>query len=238
MTSVIVRELSIGEGSPKICIPIAENNLENIIKAAEQILDSPADLVEWRADWFEYLLDFDKTKEVLKILREILKDIPIIFTIRSKNEGGEKTVDEATYLELNKKAIDTGCVDLIDVEVLSFKTVAKELIDYSHRLAVKVIASHHDFEKTPEKEEMISKLEIMESFGADILKIAVMPKTYEDVESLLAVSDKIEKPLIAISMSELGVKSRLKGAVTFGTVGKASAPGQISAYELKEKLKG
>ena len=94
MSSVIVRELSIGEGGPKICIPIAENNLENIIKAAEQILDSPADLVEWRADWFEYLLDFDKTKDVLKILREILKDIPIIFTIRSKNEGGEIAKNE------------------------------------------------------------------------------------------------------------------------------------------------
>ena len=78
MSSVIVRELSIGEGSPKICIPIAENNLENIIKAAEQILDSPADLVEWRADWFEYLLDFDKTKDVLLTYYEYLRRFLII----------------------------------------------------------------------------------------------------------------------------------------------------------------
>ena len=236
MNPVNVRGLKIGDGCPKICVPIAEKSYEEIVQVAKLIIDSPADFVEWRADWYEDVLDVDKTREVLKALREILGNIPILFTIRTIDEGGEIKIDAGTYLELNKKAIDTTFVDLLDVEVLHFEEDAKELIDYAHKTAVKVIASHHDFEKTPEEEILILKLQSMEKHGADILKIAVMPKTTKDVDMLLKIAKERTYPFVAIAMSELGLKSRLQGAITFGTVGKASAPGQISAHELKKML--
>ena len=241
MKPVVVRSVKIGDGIPKICVPIAEKSLEDIIEAAKQIVESTADLVEWRADWFEDILDFEKVQEVLNGLRNILGEMPILFTIRSLTEGGEKAFDEETYISLNKKAVDTDCADLIDVEVLHYKNAAKELAEYAHKAAVTVIASNHDFEKTPEEEQLISKIESMGLYGADILKIAMMPKTMEDVELLLKVSEKMKtkltNPLVAISMSELGLKSRLVSVITFGTVGKASAPGQISAQELKNMIK-
>lgn len=236
MNPVLVRNIRLGDGTPKICVPIAEKKIEDIVKQAKLIIDSPADMVEWRADWFEDVFDFDKTREVLKALREILGEIPILFTIRTIVEGGEIKVDAETYVELNKKAIDTMLVDLIDVEVLHFDADAKEIINYAHKKAVKVIASHHDFEKTPEEEILIMKLQTMEEFDADVMKVAVMPKVPEDVELLLAIAKDRAYPFVAIAMSKLGIKSRLQGAITFGTVGKASAPGQISVYELKKML--
>ena len=79
----------------------------------------------------------------------------------------------------------------------------------------------------------------------DIAKIAVMPESTQDVEVLMDATATFTKyasvPAIAMSMGELGLASRTTGerfgsAVTFGTAGKASAPGQLPATELKEIL--
>ncbi len=85
----------------------------------------------------------------------------------------------------------------------------------------------------------------MQELGADIAKIAVMPESTQDVEVLMDATATFTKyasvPAIAMSMGELGLASRTTGerfgsAVTFGTAGKASAPGQLPATELKEIL--
>lgn len=251
MNPVVIRGLQIGEGTPKICVPIVEKNEENIIEAAKKILDSPADLVEWRADWFDDVFDFDKVRNVLNGVRKILGDIPILFTFRTKEEGGEKSIDAAEYVKLNKKVIDTGYVDIVDIQIFQYKDVIDELVRHAHMAGIKVIASNHDFQKTPKEEEIVSRLTMMQETEADILKMAVMPNSNRDVLSLLSATEKVvkdnaTKPVVTISMSKKGMISRIVGgtfgsAITFGTVGKASAPGQFPASELKrilELLKG
>ena len=69
-----IRNVKIGEGIPKICIPIVDENTEEIIETVRKIKLSGADLVEWRADFFKDIEDFDKLRQVLEILREILFD--------------------------------------------------------------------------------------------------------------------------------------------------------------------
>lgn len=117
MNPVIIRNIKIGEGIPKICVPVAEISKEDIIAAAKTIQDVPADLVEWCADWFEDVYSFEKVKAVLKELREAIGDIPLLFTFRTAKEGGEKAIEDAVYAKLNKNAAGTGFVDLVDVEV-------------------------------------------------------------------------------------------------------------------------
>ena len=246
MNPVVVRNIEIGKGIPKICVPITGETEEKIIEAAKCLLNYPSDLVEWRADWYQDVFEFEKTKEVLKILRQVLGEKPILFTFRTLTEGGEKDITPEMYLELGKRVVDTGDVDLIDIEIFGQAGVAKELIDYAHMNNVKVIASNHDFDKTPDEEVIISRLTKMQELGADILKMAVMPKTNRDVIRLLAATEKMVReyatqPVVTMSMSKKGVVSRIAGemfgsAITFGTVGKASAPGQISASELKNIL--
>ena len=81
--------------------------------------------------------------------------------------------------------------------------------------------------------------------GADIVKVAMMPRTKADVFNLLEVtedmSNKLKTPVITMSMGKLGAISRLCGefsssAVTFATVGKCSAPGQMPVDKVKECL--
>ena len=246
MNTVKVRNIEIGAGIPKICVPIVGVTREEILAAAENIKSTKADVVEWRVDWYEDIFDFTKTEATMQALREVLGEMPILFTFRTSKEGGEKAIETEAYVELNQNAAKTGLVDLVDVEAFTGDDAVKAVVDIAHENGVKVIASNHDFHKTPEKEEIVSRLRKMQELGADIPKIAVMPQNKKDVLTLLAateemVSEYADRPIITMSMSGTGVISRLCGevfgsALTFGAVGKVSAPGQMGIEDLTTVL--
>lgn len=244
MSAIVeIRNIKIGEGIPKICVPIVETSQEGIRKAAEELKKHPFDMVEWRADFFDGLSDPEKVGEVLCLLRDILEDVPILFTVRTKSEGGEIRMDTEEYLHTNIKAIETGQIDLLDVEILRGDDISFLLVEAAHQAGVKVIASNHDFEKTPRKEELITRLCKMQEIEADIVKIAVMPKTERDVLNLLDATLAMKEihgstPVVTMAMGKLGIVSRVSGqifgsAITFGSAGAISAPGQIQAESLR-----
>lgn len=246
MNPVVVRNIKIGEGIPKICVPIVGVTKEEIIKEAKTFDAIPVDVVEWRVDWFEHVFETDKVKEVLAELREALKEIPILFTFRTSKEGGERAIEPEAYKKLNIAAAESGCVDLVDVEAFTGDEVVKEIIEAVHQHGVKVVASNHDFDKTPAKDDIVGRLCKMQELGADIPKIAVMPKSKEDVLTLLAAAEEMnrkhaDRPIITMSMAGTGVISRLCGevfgsALTFGAAKKASAPGQMGVEDLAQVL--
>ena len=246
MNTVKVRNIEIGAGIPKICVPIVGVTREEILAAAENIKSTKADVVEWRVDWYEDIFDFAKTEATMQALREALGEMPILFTFRTSKEGGEKAIETETYVELNQNAAKTGLIDLVDVEAFTGDEAVKAVVETAHANGVKVIASNHDFHKTPAKEEIVSRLRKMQELGADILKIAVMPQNKKDVLTLLAATEEMaseyaDRPIITMSMSETGVISRLSGevfgsALTFGAVGKVSAPGQMGIEDLTTVL--
>ncbi len=246
MNTVKVRDIEIGAGAPKIIVPIVGKTKEEIIAEAKTFDSIPVDVVEWRADWFEGVFDFAQVKDVLTDLREVLGNTPILMTFRTSKEGGEKAIDDKAYTELNLNAAKSGLVDLIDVEIFTGDAVVREIIDGAHAAGVKVVASNHDFHKTPAKSDIIYRLRKMQDMGADIPKIAVMPQNKRDVLTLLAateemVTDYADRPVITMSMAGTGVISRLCGEVfgssmTFGAAGKASAPGQMGVNDLNTVL--
>ena len=246
MNTIKIRDIEIGAGAPKIIVPIVGVTKEDIINEAKTFDSIPVDVVEWRVDWFEGVFDFAKVEDVLKDLREVLGNIPLLMTFRTSKEGGEKAIEAEAYKELNLNAAKTGYVDLIDVEIFSGDELVKEIIDGAHTAGVKVIASNHDFQKTPAKADIIYRLRKMQDMGADIPKIAVMPQNKKDVLTLLAAteemsSDYADRPIITMSMAGTGVISRLCGEVfgssmTFGAAAKASAPGQMGVNDLQTVL--
>ncbi len=247
MKSITVRKQKIGEGIPKICVPIVGKTSEEISAQARAILSLPVDLVEWRCDWFERADDKESVLGVLNEVRSILGDIPLIFTFRTSDEGGEKEIPIAEYVSLNRAVIESGYADLIDVQMFLGDDVLKSIVEYARSYGMLVIASNHDFQATPEKAEVVFRLQHMRELGADIAKIAVMPNSKEDVETLLAATREVSQnneggPIVTMSMSELGRVSRIEGeiygsAITFGSAGESSAPGQIPAGELARLLR-
>ena len=246
MNTIKVRDIEIGAGAPKIIVPIIGVTKEDILNEAKTFDSIPVDVVEWRVDWFEHVFEFDKVEDVLKDLRNVLGNIPLLLTFRTKKEGGEKAIDTKDYKELNLRAAKTGYVDFIDVEIFTGDDVVKEIIDGAHAAGVRIIASNHDFFKTPAKSDIIYRLRKMQDMGADIPKIAVMPQSKRDVLTLLCateemVTDYADRPIITMSMAGTGVISRLCGEVfgssmTFGAAKKASAPGQMGVNDLNTVL--
>lgn len=246
MSTVTVKNVTIGEGIPKICVPIVANTKKEIIEDALDIINSRVDMVEWRVDWFEGALNIEEVKDVLKKLSSILNQIPLLFTLRTIREGGKIDLNPEAYVEINQAVVATGYVDLIDVEVLAWETIAEKMIDSAHAAGVKVIGSSHQFDSTPSQEEMVNRMRKIQDLGADICKIAVMPNDEIDVIKLLEATAIMrqkyaKKPIITMSMAKTGVVSRITGEIfgsslTFGTVKKASAPGQIDTETLHHLL--
>lgn len=246
MNTVKVRNVEIGVGAPKVIVPIVGVTKEDILSAARSFKGIPLDVVEWRVDWYEDVFDQAKVAEVLSELRTELGDTPLLFTFRTSTEGGEKAIDPKDYADLNVFAAKTGNVDLVDVEIFTGDAIVSQIIDQVHATGVKIVASNHDFDKTPDKADIIYRLRKMQDMGADIPKIAVMPQSKEDVLTLLSATEEMtrcyaDRPIITMSMAGTGVISRLCGEVfgssmTFGAVGKVSAPGQMAVEDLQTIL--
>ncbi|MDD2496085.1 MAG: type I 3-dehydroquinate dehydratase [Tissierellia bacterium] len=246
MNTITIKGITIGENSPKIIVPIVAKTKEDIIDKARSFNKLKIHLVEWRGDFYEDVFNTEDLLNTLKDLRATIPNIPILFTFRTKKEGGEKEISMREYTALNKSVAQSGNADLIDVEIFSGDDVVNENITNIHEAGVLVVGSNHDFFKTPDKDDIVSRLRRMQDMGADILKIAVMPQTAKDVLTLLAATNDMhnkyaDRPIITMSMGPLGVISRLSGEVfgssmTFGAVGTSSAPGQIPVDELVTTL--
>lgn len=247
MANVVeVRGVKIGEGIPKIIVPIVGTTKEEILAAATSFESVRLDIVEWRVDWYQDIFDFAKVEDTMKALRAALGNTPILFTFRTSKEGGEKAISPEDYAELNIRAAQTGLIDMVDVEAFTGDEIVKKIIDGAHAAGVRVVASNHDFGKTPDKDDIVGRLRKMQDLGADIPKIAVMPRSKRDVLVLLSATEEMatdyaDRPIITMSMAGTGLVSRLCGeafgsSCTFGAVGKASAPGQMNAADLDTVL--
>ena len=243
--TVMLRGVEVGAGAPKIIVPIVAATAAGIVDKAREIQNYTFDVVEWRADFYEDVFDTAKVLETLAALRRELGDKPILFTFRTKREGGEKEISPDAYTALNAAVANSGDADAVDVEVFSGDETARANIDAVHAAGRAVVGSNHDFGGTPDKADLLYRLRRMQDLGADIPKIAVMPKSEADVIALLDATQEMhtryaDRPIITMSMGR-GVISRLCGeyfgsAMTFGAVGQVSAPGQIPADELRSVL--
>ena len=238
----VLKNITLGEGRPAVIVPIVETTEEAILAKARELASLPYDITEWRADFFEGLTDKEAVVRILEGLQDILKDKALLFTVRTVKEGGEADLAEDVYIDTLINAAFSGHTDLADVEMLKEEPVVRAVVEACHKAGVYVVGSNHDFHKTPEKEEIVRRLTLMDRLGADVLKIAVMPESKRDVLTLLDATLTMEeqgcsKPVLTMSMSGLGSITRLTGEVfsscaTFGSVGKSSAPGQIPLEKL------
>jgi len=243
--TVKVMDLIFNEGSPKICVPLVGKTDMEILDEIEFLDTVDFDLAEFRADHYEDVEDFPKVQSLLRKIRDKYNK-PLLFTFRTAKEGGVHEMPEEKYFALNRAAMESGAVDLIDVELYSNPEEIKNLIKLAKEKDVKVIMSNHDFFKTPEKDEIVSRLVKMQQYGADITKIAVMPQTEEDVLTLLNATLEMkrckgDRPCITMSMGPLGIISRLSGemagsCMTFAAARQVSAPGQISVKDVRNIL--
>lgn len=244
--SVQIQNLQIGSGMPKICVPLTKTTREDLLSEAEAVKAAAPDLAEWRADFYEDLFQIKEMLDTLEKIAEILAPIPVLFTIRTRNEGGNVSISAEDYAEINLQAAMSQKAALVDVEVFGEEEKKYVLIQKIQATGTKVIASSHNFVETEKRNVLLERFCKMRESNADILKMAVMPQTEEDVTAIMQVTREMtkyytEKPVVSMSMGALGAVSRIQGedfgsAITFATVGAASAPGQYPIRVLREKM--
>jgi len=134
----------------------------------------------------------------------------------------------------------------VSVELRAEEGLRDRIVKQAKDKGVKVIVAFHDFEKTPSVDDIVKTLGECEAAGADVAKVAYMPKTRVDVVNVLAaqVSCGLSTPVIALSMGELGSISRVAGPALGGYLTFAApsgenktAPGQFSVDEMRQLAK-
>ena len=239
--AIKIKNIVIGQGRPKICAIVMGKAKEEILELANKANEVNCDLIEFRADHFSEASDLEKLKEIAKEVRTACKK-PIIFTLRTKGEGGEISCDVSYYKQVLTMIAECFYAELIDVE---YAAVANdnEFVDTLKDFGSYVIISKHDFEKTPRREEIVKIFMDLQNKGADIVKVSFMPNSKKDVLSLInatceaTTNNYVTSPIVAISMGHLGMVTRILGeflesAITFASITKASAPGQINIESL------
>lgn len=245
---VVINDVEFGTGIPKICVPIVEKDEKSILEEALRISQVSCEVVEWRIDFFDEVFDFERIIEVLKKLKETMGPRKVLLvTFRTKEEGGQKDITPELYQVMLEKVIESKYADVVDVELFIGDEIFDRLVQKSRDNGCHIIASNHDFNKTPSCEEIVSRLVKMKDKGADISKIAVMPECMEDVTTLLKATAIMKDrhkdvTVVTMSMGSMGMISRVTGeffgsAMTFGIIDKPSAPGQVEIVKLQEVMK-
>lgn len=162
--------------------------------------------------------------------------IPTLVTVRSEAEGGHCPVERYTEAVESAIALRPAAVD-----VEMGREESARLLDAAKNAGVATVVSAHSWEATPSSQQLDTAFAVMAASGADVVKIAVMPQSMEDVLTLLGATARASQvhdvPVIGIAMGELGRVTRLcagefGSAATFATVGAGSAPGQMTAEQV------
>lgn len=187
-----------------------------------------ADIVELRVDMFEGL------ENIAKIFKEAREkfNLPILATIRHPLEGGIREIKDRAkiYNEI------ISLIDFVDIEIFSDEAEKIRKISSSHGKTM--IASYHRFDKTPTFEELDEIFLKGKRLEANIVKIATMVNSKDDLETLLLFTLKHKNDkIVTIGMGEKGIPSRIinpifGSLITYASLKTKSAPGQLLLSDI------
>lgn len=199
-----------------------------------------AQALELRAD---LLADPAQVRVALTAVRAA-SSLPLLLTYRSATEGGKGAGHGQGYEDYLASLLQLRpAVAAVDIEMAC--PASKALVAEAKAGGYDVVGSCHDFTATPSAAQITQKLAQITAAGADITKVAYMPRTAQDVAALRHAAHDFagaypHQPLIAISMGQLGAPSRtdLVNCLTFATIadGAASAPGQATIAYVRAWL--
>ncbi len=238
-----IRGLQYGGAAALFCIPLVPTDTASLSEQARVAVGLKPDLIEWRADYF---LDQtpDGLLEAARLLRSVAPETAIIFTLRAKNEGGAQDTPPSSRQLLIDSILRAKAADIVDLELANEPDFLAPLMAVAKDCGVRVLLAMHDFEHTPPNEVLSARIRAMRERGADIAKLAVMPRSEVDVLRLLDVTIRARRefpdlPLCTMSMGRLGSISRVAGFLygsdmAFAVGKEASAPGQIPIDDARQ----
>ena len=215
----------------KLVVSIMPRTLEKAQQLDRSRYDG-ADVIEWRADF----LDKNEILTVAPAVFEKFAGREILFTLRTRGEGGQIDLTSEEYLAIIQDIQSIYHPDYIDFEFYSHREVFEQMLEFSN-----LVLSYHNFQETPEN--MMEILSELTSLSPKLVKVSVMAHNEQEVLDLMNYTRgfKIlnpEQDYVTISMGKVGKISRLTADLTgsswsFASVGEESAPGQIPLENMR-----
>jgi len=237
-----IRGRRLGGDTPLICSPLVGRTRERLLAEAAVVIAKTPDVIEWRVDYFDGIGDTAAVLETGRGLRAAIGDAPMIFTRRSTREGGERiAIGDEEVVALYAAVAASRLVDFIDFEMGNDAGHVQRVRESTRAHGTQLILSYHNFGYTPGAGFMLRRFLEAERLGADVAKVAVMPRDRRDVLKLLTATEEADAkariPLISMSMGPLGAVTRMIGgafgsALSFAIGEGSSAPGQIPIADL------
>ena len=216
----------------KLVVSVTPRNFED----AQQIdanRFSEADLIEWRADFLD-------KEEILKVAPAIFEKFAgreLLFTLRTKNEGGNIDLSHDEYVDVIKQVAHLYQPDYVDFEYFSHKDKFDEMLEFPN-----LVLSYHNFEETPEN--MMEILSELTSLTPKAVKVSVMAHSEQDVLDLMNYTRGFKtlnpgQEFVTISMGKVGRISRIASDLTgsswsCASLDEVTAPGQIPLSSMKK----
>ena len=216
----------------KLVVSIMPRNIEEV-QAIDVTRYEDADIIEWRADF----LAKEAILQVAPAIFEKFAGRELLFTLRTRSEGGEIDLSSEEYVQIIKDITQLYQPDYVDFEYYTHKDVFDQMLDFPN-----LVLSYHNFQETPDN--MMEILSELTSLTPKVVKVSVMAHTEQDVLDLMNYTRGFktlnpEQDYVTISMGKIGKVSRITSDVTgsswsFASLDEASAPGQISLSSMKK----
>ena len=219
---------------PRLCVAVVGSDPANMVERAESLVRDNS-FLEFRLDYLSQpLTGLPKIKTFL----ELHPEATCIATCRRAVNGGKFKGSVANELAILRKAADCG-FPLVDLELQSAESLKEdELRDLYDRVGI--ILSHHNFKATKKLDEQFAE---MSQYPADFYKLVSTATSLHDNVVMMKFLEKTsgKHEMVGICMGEQGIISRAlavrAGSVfTFSaaTKGEETAPGQVTASELRD----
>ncbi len=218
---------------PRVCVAVIGADPNQMVEKAEALVRDNS-FLEFRLDYLA------KPRLALPRIKRFTESHPatvVIATCRRVSSGGKFKGSIASQLDILGKASAAGC-QLVDVELQTAgKCKPEQLQKLRSRAAL--ILSFHDFRGTKKLDETLEK---MLAYPADFYKVVSTATTLSDNVAMIKFLGRRgdRHSLVSMCMGEQGIISRVLGVragsvFTFAsaTAGEATAPGQVTAQELR-----
>ncbi len=217
--------------SPKTVGSIADSSL-----LEHPFSNEESDIVEFRLD--SLIPQLPIVKNVLLKLKN--SQIQTLITARCASEGGQSQLDPSQRSQLIMGLAPLA--NFVDIELANIEQM-QEAATYAQNMGCILVASHHNFQKTPPSDQLKEVISRAIDSGADIAKIAVF---HQSVEDIFRCADIIQNTSsIAVSLMGMGplapasrlLYAQLGSVLNYGYLGtKPTAPGQWHASQLNQAI--
>jgi 3-dehydroquinate dehydratase/shikimate dehydrogenase len=197
-----------------LCVSLTPRSLQEVFSSDL----TGADCAEVRLDYL------DIPQESVQARWDRLP-VPVIVTCRGKQRGGQFEGSIEEEIRILRCAVQNGA-KFVDIDYRSAKPFP----------GAQVIASFHDFSRTPADIEAV--VDDACTGPGDVAKVATFVHSWADNRRLLSLLCRPwPKPVIAAGMGEIGQITRVIGPsrggfLTYAASTTAAAPGQLSLREM------